>query len=235
MPTLGTGLSAAVLVGAGIGAAALISQALGKDDEDAGAAGAGATARALSYSGPADFQTPEYAAQQGLRVVKAETLYYNGHYGWYTGGAADPAAGSGVGVKIAVADTGINAREAATGGFIAIDASASYDYVNDRAGSAADDAGHGTHVAGIIAAPRNGEGMHGLAYSATIVNFKVGDADARITASDAQRADMIRRAADAGAMIINNSWGSGSAITALSAEQVQAAMPLLIEAARAYV
>jgi subtilase-type serine protease len=189
----------------------------------------------MSFTSAADFQTAEFRAQQGLQVVRADSLYYNGHYRWYVGDALHPAAGTGIGVKIAVADTGINPREAATASAIAIDVAASYDYVNNRSGSAADDSGHGTHVAGIIAAPRNGVGMHGLAYSATLVNFKVGDANGLITASDAQRADMISRAANAGAMIINNSWNSSASITSVSAEELQAAMPRMIDASRAHV
>src|SRR5205085_9886477 len=113
--------------------------------------------------------------------------------------------------------TGINARESTTGSAIAIDIAASYDYINNRAGAAADDFGHGTHVAGIIAAPKNGAGMHGLAYNATLVNFKVGNSSGAITASDAQLADMMNRASNAGAVIINNSWAqAGSSITSLT-------------------
>ena len=252
LPALGSGLSVPVLVGAGLAAAAIVglaSQGGGGDEGDAGTSAAGtpsggasppssgapAPSRTLAYTSGADFRTAEYDAQQGLAVVRAETLYYNGHYRWYVGDGADPAAGSGGGVKIAVADTGINAREAATGSAIAIDLAASYDYVNDRAGSAADDRGHGTHVAGIIAAPRNGEGMHGLAFNASLVNFKIGDAAGLITASDAQLADLMHRAAAAGALILNNSWATAAAITSFTAEELQGMRGQWIEASRAYV
>jgi len=250
LPALGAGVPAAALIGAGLAAAAALAAGGGGGGGGGGGAQASASeggggaepgsgpsqpARSLSYTSAADFRTPEYHAQQGLRAVKADSLYYNGHYRWYMGEASDPAAGTGIGVKIAVADTGINAREASTGSLLAIDAAASYDYVNDRAGSAADDMGHGTHVAGLIAAPKNGQGMHGLAYNASVVNFKVGNSNGIITASDAQLAHMMYRAANAGAMIINNSWASQSAITSLSAEQLQQSMPQMIQASRAYV
>jgi subtilisin family serine protease len=242
LPELGTGLSTAALIAAGVAAAAaLVSRGGGGDsDSPAGAGGGsgsgdGASPRSLSYTSAGDFQTTEYAAQQGLGVVKAGTLYYNGHYSWYMGAAADPAAGTGIGVKIAMGDTGINPREASTGSAIAIDAAGSYDYIANRAGSGADEYGHGTHVAGIMAAPKNGSGMHGLAYNATIVNFRLGDGNGVITASDAQRGDMMLRAANAGAMIINNSWATNIAITSRSAAELQQTIPQLIAGARTYV
>lgn len=246
LPALGAGVPAAALIGAGLAAAVALAGGGGKkggaqaaaSEGDATAeseSGPGQPARTLSYTSAADFRTSEFNAQQGLRAVKADSLYYNGHYRWYAGEASHPAAGTGIGVKIAVADTGINAREASTGNLLAIDAAASYDYVNNVAGSAADDMGHGTHVAGLIAAPKNGAGMHGLAYNASVVNFKVGDWDGVITASDAQLADMMVRAAHAGAMIINNSWAAHSAITSQSAAQLLQSMPQLIQASRAYV
>jgi len=236
LPALGAGLSIPVLVAAGVAATAALASAGNSGSAAAsGAAGTGTPGRTRSYSSAADFQTSEYGAQQGLFMVRADVLYYNGHDRWYAGSAPSPSAGTGIGVKIAVADTGINAPEAGTGSTIVIDVAASYDYVNNRAGSAADDYGHGTHVAGIIAAPKNGQGMHGLAYNASVVNLKVGNASGVITASDGQRADMMARAARAGAMILNNSWASGSAVTSFTAEQLQPSMPRMIEASRTYV
>ena len=238
-PAGGTGFSAAALIAAGVAAAAAIASRSGGGDDRGGASrgGSGSTgpSRTLAYGSAADFRTPEYAAQAGLAAVKAEALYYNGHYRWYTGGAGNPAAGTGIGVKIAVGDTGINAIEAGTGAAIAIDLAASYDYVADRAGSGADEYGHGTHVAGIIAAPKNGAGMHGLAYNATVLNFKLGDGTGFITASDAERGDMLARAAGAGARIVNNSWATAASITSRSASELEGSMPRLIAASRAYV
>ena len=245
LPVLGSGISIVALIAGGLAGAALAAAGGG------GGGGGGSTAsastdgggtdtskpppRPMNYTSAADFRTPEYNAQHGLGMVKAETLYYNGHQRWSTWDAPDPAAGTGVGVKIAVADTGIDAREAGTSSTIRIDVIGSYDYVANRAGSGADDYGHGTHVAGIIAAPKNGAGMHGLAYNASVVNYKIGDANGFIIAGDAQLADMMQRAANAGAMILNNSWGTQAAITSFSTEEVQSIFPRWIDASRSYI
>ncbi|HWR97569.1 MAG TPA: S8 family peptidase, partial [Candidatus Methanoperedens sp.] len=92
---------------------------------------------------------------------------------------ADPATRgtrSGAGVKLAVVDTGIW-RSAA--GAIHPDLAAAYrggyDFVNGDAGPW-DDHGHGTHVAGIIAAADNGFGVVGVAPGVSLYAVKVLDA-----------------------------------------------------------
>ena len=80
----------------------------------------------------------------------------------------------GEGVKVAVIDTGIDPthpdlRPNLAGGFNALDPA--------KPGAWADDQGHGTHVAGTIAAVRDGRGVAGVAPKARLYAIKVLDAD----------------------------------------------------------
>src|ERR687896_1235769 len=101
---LAAGVPAAALIAGGLTAAAVLASRAGGGEGSGAGASAGEPPRTLSYRSPADFQTSEFNGQQGLRVVNADSLYYSGHYRWYVGEVSDPAAGTGVGVKIAVAD-----------------------------------------------------------------------------------------------------------------------------------
>ena len=80
-----------------------------------------------------------------------------------------------------------------------------YDFVNDR-GEAADDHGHGTHVAGTIAqTTNNGKGAAGLAFCARLMPIKVLTRQGWGTVANV--AEGIRYAADEGAQVINLSLG----------------------------
>jgi subtilisin family serine protease len=75
----------------------------------------------------------------------------------------------------------------------------------NNSGNAFDDAGHGSHVAGIIAAAaNNGAGGVGLAPGAKIMALKVLDANGNGSLNAAVRA--IYFAVDNGAKVINSSW-----------------------------
>lgn len=83
---------------------------------------------------------------------------------------------TGAGVKVAVIDSGISAHDelVIAGGVSTVDYTASYD----------DDNGHGTHVAGIIAAKRDGKGMVGVAPDVKLYAVKAMGADGSGSLSD---------------------------------------------------
>lgn len=74
----------------------------------------------------------------------------------------------GLGVTVAVLDTGIDTDHPD----LAANYKGGYDFVNND-GSPEDDAGHGTHVSGIIAADDNNSGIVGVAPDAGLVAVKV--------------------------------------------------------------
>src|SRR3954453_14011148 len=114
--------------------------------------------------------------------------------------------GNGKGVVVAVIDTGVSkVADLAETKFVA-----GYNFLANNA-NAADDHGHGTHVAGTIAQSTNNKvGVAGVAYGATIMPLKV--LTARGSGSVAGIAQAIRWAADHGANVINMSLGGPTAI-----------------------
>src|SRR5690606_34458664 len=62
---------------------------------------------------------------------------------------------------------------------------------------------HGTHVAGIAAAARDGRGMHGVAYDAHILPFRLLGPSSRADGEAIAYAS----AADHGAKVLNGSYG----------------------------
>lgn len=132
---------------------------------------------------------------------------------------------TGAGVTVAVVDSGVdtthpdldaniwrNAGEIAGNGIDDdgngfIDDISGWDFVqNDN--TPTDPNGHGTHVAGTIAAENNGTGQTGVAYGARIMPVRVLDASG--SGSITGVANGIRYAADNGAGVINLSLGGAT-------------------------
>ncbi|MGZ3418690.1 MAG: S8 family peptidase, partial [Polyangiales bacterium] len=137
---------------------------------------------------------PLYKDQWHLRRVQSESAW-----GYSCG----------QGVTVAVIDTGVACYD--HGAFSkgtdlkGTRCDAGYDFVNDRS-EAADDHGHGTHVAGTIAqTTNNGAGVAGLAHCARLMPIKVLSKTGSGTVADV--ASGIRFAADNGAQVINMSLG----------------------------
>jgi len=109
-------------------------------------------------------------------------------------------------IIVAVLDTGIIRSHE---DFANTNILAGYDAISRKAGVYEDSAGHGTAVAGIIAATaNNGLGVAGIAHGVSILPVKVSASGTNIYSSDLIRG--IRFAADAGAKIINMSIGGYS-------------------------
>ncbi len=131
---------------------------------------------------------PEYSKQWNLRSINVESAWEDS---------------KGEGVTVAVIDTGVSrVPDLQKTEFVE-----GYDFVNDR-GSAIDDNGHGTHVAGTIAqSTNNNYGVAGIAYQSKIMPLKVLSASGSGTVADI--AEAIRFATDHGADVINMSLGGG--------------------------
>ena len=107
---------------------------------------------------------------------------------------------TGKGVTIAVVDTGIDYNHIEFKGRI----DAGYDFV-DSDSIAEDTNGHGTHVAGTIAAANDGHGITGVAHDATIMPIRVLDENGAGYLSHGIRG--VRWATNNGADVINLSLG----------------------------
>ena len=110
---------------------------------------------------------------------------------------------TGKGVTIAVVDTGIDYNHQEFRGRIG----AGYDFV-DGDSIAEDTNGHGTHIAGTIAAAKDGLGITGVAPDASVMPIRVLDENGAGSLSNLIRG--VRWATDNGADVINLSLGGTS-------------------------
>jgi subtilase-type serine protease len=167
----------------------------------------------------ADGYSDEYATQYGLVLIKAVTLNNQGY--------------TGKGVRVAVVDTGIDHAHSEFKGRQILGTN----FGNDARGIGYDSDGHGTHVASIIGANRNAFGMRGVAYDVSLYDYRVGPNNSEGylpgLASDRQVSTVFRQAITDNINIINNSWGSETLVTSLTANQVNLYYKNSIAAAQA--
>lgn len=105
-------------------------------------------------------------------------------------------------IKVAVIDSGVDASHPELAGKVL----KGYDFVNNDS-NPADDHGHGTAVAGIIAAiANNGDGVAGINPNVKIIPIKISDSTGEATVENAVKG--IHYAMQQGADIINMSYGS---------------------------
>ncbi|MFC7534722.1 S8 family peptidase [Actinoplanes sp. GCM10030250] len=118
---------------------------------------------------------------------------------------------TGAGVTVAVIDTGVDARHPD----LAKNVLSGYDALTNKAGVSTDGNGHGTHVAGTIAAVTgNNIGVSAVAPDVKILPVKVLSANGSGNTSDT--AEGIIWAADNGAKVINMSLGGSGKAAAVS-------------------
>jgi hypothetical protein len=128
-----------------------------------------------------------------------------------------PARADGTGIVVAVIDTGVRADHEDLIGRV----SDGGDFVSGSSKTLSDPGGHGTHVAGIIAAKHdNHVGIAGGAPGVTIIAYRVLGPSG---GSAADVAEAITEAVDAGANVINLSLGgqSNAAVSAAVANAVE--------------
>ena len=118
----------------------------------------------------------------------------------------------GTGIKVAVVDSGIDASHPEFDGKTIY----GYDFAGSDSGYNDDENGHGTHVASIISGERDGSGMRGVAYDATLYSYKLdndGDGDLEGIETDAKVAAVYNKHVTDNIKVSNNSWGSSAEIT----------------------
>ncbi|WP_417696286.1 S8 family peptidase [Pseudomonas sp.] len=159
------------------------------------------------------FETPEYRAQQGLAIVKASALYARG--------------GTGQNVTVALIDSGLNSRLTEFEGRLG---DPGFDHVENRPGTF-DRVGHGTQMAGILAANKDDQGMHGIAFNARLIPFRFGD-DNEPFFFDSEIAQSWQSGFDKGARLFNNSWANAIPATEITEARYNQVMPDSLAAAR---
>jgi len=131
---------------------------------------------------PSSWRTAEFNRQWGLGAISAEYAYARGY--------------TGKGITIGAIDNAILDHPEFAGKLIRFD-DGNYNFsVNSNGILSFGD--HGTHVAGIAAAQRDGSGIHGVAYDAKLIGAKLNDYGNHNGREALIQSDV---------RVINNSWG----------------------------
>jgi len=161
-----------------------------------GGSGGGNNSNTLCINNSCIGYQAEYQAQAGLNSIQAAS--------------ANLTSATGKNIRVAIVDTGIDSDhvEFSQGSILGTD------FANSSRGHLTDNDGHGTHVAGIIAAQRNQIGMRGVAYDAQLYSYRTANDVGSLTFlnSDAGRAAVYHQHVSDNIQISNNSWGSSTNI-----------------------
>ena len=147
-----------------------------------------------------DYNTAEYRLNYGLDQMGAITAYEEG--------------ATGEGITVAVIDTGIDTDNSELVGNISPDSINIITGINADVEDSDPD-GHGTAVAGVIAANKNDDWVHGVAFNSTILAINAADPgscepDGDCLFYDSDIADAVDYAVAHGASVINISLGGDS-------------------------
>lgn len=209
----------AALIGGGaalaIGGAVAAASAGGGGGGGGGAGSSGGTGGLSCSAGnsthpancpPGFYNTAEARNQEGILNMNTQFAYGHGYDGRIfdrnPDGTLIDDQPDGF-VRVGVLDSGINLNHTDLDDNILTGLSVTCDETGCVSGGV-DNVGHGTNVAGIIAAEVNNSGMHGVAPRAKLIALRFSDADGALTAGDATA---IRYGLTQGVQVFNASYG----------------------------
>jgi len=141
-----------------------------------------------------NFDTEEFRNSTGLDNINVIPAFEQG--------------GTGAGITVGIVDTGVDSTHPDLRDNVS---PASIDIIDSR-GNPEDEDGHGTIVAGIIAAARNDRAVVGVAFESTVLSVRADEPDSCGSEDDCSFSDVsiaggIRRAVENGARVVNLSLG----------------------------
>lgn len=157
------------------------------------------------------------AAPLGLPFADDTEYRANGSNAAVKAGDAHLRGWTGAGQTLAVFDSGLDPHPEFAGRILT-----GWDAVLGAEGVTADANGHGTFVAGVAAAARDGFGMQGIAYDASLMSVRIADERGFLSLPDANLAAGIRYAIGK-AGVFNNSWNSAVTVHQVSPAAFEAA------------